>query len=51
MKLFDYLFNKKDQQDHTPTCEGCGLEFPHTHLCYIDIWTGYFCETCSEMEE
>lgn len=29
-------------------CEGCGGDFPKSHVSYVDIWDGYFCESCQE---
>jgi hypothetical protein len=29
-------------------CDGCGEDFPRTHLEYVSMWDGYFCNSCCE---
>jgi hypothetical protein len=29
-------------------CDGCGEDYPKTHLVYIDKWDGHFCDNCNE---
>lgn len=31
-------------------CDGCGEPYPITHMTYILLWDGHFCERCSVME-
>lgn len=52
MGLFD-LFSRKGKVDDWGGhyCDGCGEEYPRTHLVYIYLWDGKFCDKCSIMED
>jgi hypothetical protein len=27
-------------------CDGCGEDYPKTHLIYMNTWNGHFCDRC-----
>lgn len=29
-------------------CDGCGQDYPNSHLDYIEVYDGYFCNRCAE---
>jgi hypothetical protein len=31
-------------------CEKCGVEYPSTHLCYLNSFGGYLCDCCYSEE-
>jgi hypothetical protein len=28
-------------------CDGCGEDYPKSHLVYMNMWNGHFCDRCS----
>jgi hypothetical protein len=42
---------KQDQEKPMRFCDGCGEDYPLTHLIYVPMWDGAFCSRCAEMEE
>lgn len=34
-------------------CDGCGEPYPITHMNFVDLWDGHFCDRCcaSELDE
>lgn len=32
-------------------CDGCGEDYPQTHLVYMSMFDGTFCERCAKLED
>jgi hypothetical protein len=37
-------------ESHMLYCDGCGEDYPRTHLCYDNRFDGHFCDNCSTPE-
>jgi hypothetical protein len=40
--------NKVAEFEYEFHCDGCGEPFPKSHLVYVEMWDGHFCNSCQE---
>jgi hypothetical protein len=46
-----FIHKLTDRFDTTElNCDGCGEPYPITHMNFVDMWDGHFCERCAVTE-